>query len=83
MANVTLKIDDAVLLRARVRALELGTSVNAVITDYIERFAGELTAQQSALSAILAQADDQNAEADARAAARGQRAWTRDDLHER
>ena len=35
MANLTISIDDDLLRRARVRAAELGTSVNAVLRDYL------------------------------------------------
>ena len=35
MANLTLAIDDALLHRARVRAAEQGTSVNAVVRDLL------------------------------------------------
>jgi plasmid stability protein len=41
MANLTLSIDDDTLRRARIRALQEGTSVNAVVRDYLERFADE------------------------------------------
>ncbi len=41
MANVTLTIDDQLLKRARIRALEHGTSVNAIVRDYLEAYAGE------------------------------------------
>ena len=40
MANVTLAVDDDVLRRARIRALEQGTSVNALIREYLESFGG-------------------------------------------
>lgn len=40
MTEVTLKIDDEVLKRARIRALERGTSVNAVVRDYLASYAG-------------------------------------------
>ena len=40
MANLTLMIDDDLLRRARIRALERGTSVNALVRDYLRRFAG-------------------------------------------
>lgn len=36
MANLTLKIDEEMLRRARIRALEHGTSVNAVVREFIE-----------------------------------------------
>jgi tetratricopeptide (TPR) repeat protein len=39
MANLTIVIDDDVLRRARIRALEQGTSVNAILRGYLETFA--------------------------------------------
>ena len=36
MGNLTLAIDDESLKRARIRALEMGTSVNQLVRDYIE-----------------------------------------------
>lgn len=41
MANLTLAIDDDVLRRARIRALERGQSVNALVRAYLEEFAGD------------------------------------------
>ena len=38
--NVTLSIDDEILLEARRRAEALGTSVNQLVRDYLEQFAG-------------------------------------------
>ena len=35
MANLTITIDDELLRRARLRALEQGTSVNALLRDYL------------------------------------------------
>lgn len=73
MANLTLTVDDDVLLRARRRALDQGTSVNAVVRDYLSSFAG----------------DDPSAEAGARVveiarrssagSGPGGRTWTRED----
>lgn len=40
MANLTISIDDDLLERARIRALETGTSVNALLREYLEGFAG-------------------------------------------
>ena len=39
MANLTLSVDDDLLSRARVRAAEQGTSVNAVVRELITGFA--------------------------------------------
>lgn len=40
VANLTIAVDDDLLHRARVRAAEAGISVNAVLRDELERFAG-------------------------------------------
>jgi hypothetical protein len=40
MASLTVSIPEDVLRKARIRALERRTSVNAVVRDYVERYAG-------------------------------------------
>ncbi len=77
MANVTLTIDDHLLKRARARALELDTSVNALVRDYLEGFAGEGVAREGARD-FLALAE----KAGASSGGEG-RTWTRADLHDR
>ena len=76
MSNLTITVDDEVLKRARIRALEQGTSVNAVLAKLLEAYAGA-AAEQSAAAADLI---DLSRKSDSRA---GGRTWTRDDLHER
>ncbi|MGQ0619370.1 MAG: hypothetical protein ACT4QA_05550 [Panacagrimonas sp.] len=44
MGNLTLAIDDESLKRARIRALEMGTSVNQLVRDYIEGLGAPATA---------------------------------------
>ena len=39
--NVTLSVDDEVILRARRRAEVLGTSVNQLVREYLEQLAGK------------------------------------------
>jgi hypothetical protein len=39
--NITLSIDDSVIEEARRRAESLGTSVNQLVREYIEQFAGK------------------------------------------
>ena len=39
MTNLTLSIDDTVLEQARARAQAMGTSVNQLVRDFIERVA--------------------------------------------
>ncbi len=40
MANLTITVDGEALKRARIRALEEGTSVNAVLRERLEEYAG-------------------------------------------
>lgn len=40
MANLTITVDDDVLREARLRALKQGTSVNALLRDYLTAYAG-------------------------------------------
>ena len=46
--NVTLSIDDEVLQEARHRAEAMGTSVNQLVRDYLERFTGKIDSQSAA-----------------------------------
>jgi hypothetical protein len=77
MANVTVSIDADVLRRARVRAAQDGTSVNAVIADHLERYAD---ADDSAIA--LAEILDLAPAFDSGSGRNGRR-WTREDLHDR
>jgi hypothetical protein len=76
MANLTIKIDNEILRRARLRALEQNTSVNALLRDYLDAFAAAGATWDQATDEILRLSS--HAER-----ARGNRRWTRDDLHER
>jgi plasmid stability protein len=40
MANLTVTVDEETVKRARIRALEEGTSVNALLRGYLEDYAG-------------------------------------------
>lgn len=75
MANLTLSVDDQVLRRARIRALEQGTSVNALVRTYLAEFAGENPAAE-AVQELLEMTED----LDAGSGAEG-RAWTREELY--
>jgi hypothetical protein len=76
MANLTITVDDRLLKLARIRALEQGTSVNALLRDYLEAYAGAVDTQRRALEDLL----DLSAAA---TSSRGGASWTRDDLHDR
>lgn len=84
MANLTITVDDEVLKRARIRALEQGTSVNAILADQLRAYARSDEAQARATSSLLALADtNTNEDGVGRGRQRGKRRWTRDELHER
>lgn len=41
MTNLTITVDEETLRRARIRALEEGSSVNAVLRDYLATYADD------------------------------------------
>jgi plasmid stability protein len=45
--NLTITLDEEVVRRARIRALEQGTSVNAVVRRFLESYAGRDEARQA------------------------------------
>jgi len=76
MANLTVVIESETLKLARMRALEEGTSVNAVVRDYLADYAGTKARKEEAINDLL--------RLSRRAKTRsGSRRWTRDDLHQR
>lgn len=77
MANLTIVVDDRVLKRARMRALEDGTSVNAVVREYLTAYAGEAGTRE------VREAYTSLAESSLASSGPGGRTWTRDDAHER
>jgi plasmid stability protein len=75
MTNLTLAIDEDLLRKARIRALERGTSVNAVVRELLEEYVHGRAARDGAIDGLLAL----SARSKSR---RGRRSWTRDELHE-
>jgi hypothetical protein len=75
VTNVTLTVDGEVLRRARVRALEQGSSVNALVRAYLANLAGE--GQAAALGSFVESAR----RAKSGSGPRG-RTWQRSDLYE-
>ena len=75
-SNLTITVDDEALKRARIRALEQGTSVNAILRDFLEAYAGTRQGHEDAAERIIALAR-------ATPGGRGAARWTRDELHER
>lgn len=77
VANLTLSIDDDLLRTARIRALEQGTSVNAVVRAYLTSYAGRRTAAH-AVKAFLELADEVQA-----SSGPAGRTWAREELYDR
>ena len=76
MANLTIAIDQELLRRARVRAAELGTSVNAVLREYMRVWAGADEERAATVASLLRRSRRSRS-------ARGGRRFSRDELHER
>lgn len=76
MANLTITVNDDSLKKARIRALQEGTSVNALLQEYLDSYSGVRRAQQDAVERILMMSRQSKSR-------RGGRNWSRDELHER
>jgi hypothetical protein len=61
MANLTLKIDDKLLRRARIRALEQGTTVNELVRNYLSQYAVPRADRMRALRRFLEIAEEAKA----------------------
>jgi len=77
MANLTLTIDGELLKRARIRALEQDTSVNALVREYLEQLATR-GPEREGVDAFLAMTESIHA-----GSGPGGRRWTREELYER
>jgi len=59
MANLTITVDDEILRQARIRAIEEGSSVNAVLREYLARYVADRDRSErdrAVLRAIVAHA---------------------------
>ena len=77
VANLTLAIDDDLLRRARIRAVQEGTSVNAVVRAYLMAYADTDSASM-AMQRFLEIGDDHGDTG----VSSGARAWTRSGLYD-
>jgi post-segregation antitoxin (ccd killing protein) len=74
MPNLTITVDSETLRRARVRAVQRGESVNAMLAEALRRYADD-TRPGDVFAAIEAVADAHDLGAES-----GARSWTREDL---
>jgi hypothetical protein len=76
VANLTITVDADVLRKARMRAIERGTSVNAVLREHLEAYSAGGADRATTIQSLVARSRRA-------ASARGKAKWTRDSLHER
>lgn len=76
MTKLTIAMDERVLERARSRASQQGTSLDALVRSYVESFAGGEEGREQAVKNLL----DLSRKTEGGS---GGRRWTRDELHER
>lgn len=76
MTNVTLSIDEEDLKQARVLALQQGSSLNAVIREFLKSYIGRTKHFQNVTERIIQQAECSQYRSDGKK-------WTRDELYER
>ena len=77
MGNLTITVQEEVLRKARIRALEQGTSVNQILNEYLRAYAGA-SRTGDAVERALAVATH----ASSGSGPRG-RTWRREDLYDR
>lgn len=78
MANLTVSIDSDVLKKARIRALEEDTSVNAVVKRFLESYSRADTTEGDVVKRLL-----EYAKSTSSGSGPGGRSWKREDLYER
>ena len=74
--NLTIVVDDDILKRARIRAIQEDTSVNALLREYLTAYARANRHRDEACERLLALSRSCRSR-------RGAAEWTRNDLHER
>ena len=77
MANLTIVVDEGTLKKAKMRALEEETSVNAVLRERLEEYADARRERMETLQTILASSRESTS-----GTGPGGRTWTRDEIYE-
>ncbi|HHJ19328.1 MAG TPA: hypothetical protein ENJ84_05825, partial [Gammaproteobacteria bacterium] len=60
MANITLSIDEQDLKQARIQALQEGTSLNAVVRDFVKNYINQNTHYQQVTERLLQRAETES-----------------------
>ena len=77
MTNLTITVDEQTLKRARMRALDEDTSVNAVLREYLEEYAGSRQEQIEAAPRLIKASRESKS-----GSGPGGREWRREDAYE-
>jgi plasmid stability protein len=73
-SNLTITVDDEALRKARVRALSQGTSVNALLREFLEAYSGVRSDHRSAVQDLVQLSHSASSR-------RGASTWSREELH--
>ena len=76
MKNLTLRVDERTLEKAREVAAQRSTSVNALVREYLDELAHQVSRREEARKELLKLCRNSRA-------AVGEKQWKRDDLHAR
>ncbi len=76
MTNLTIALDEAIIRKARIRAIHEGTSVSAKVRQFLADYAQATDRQQSAGQAFIAAARNSKANSEGQA-------WSRNDGYDR
>jgi plasmid stability protein len=76
MADLTIAIEDDVLKKARLKAVEDGTSVNAVVREFLREYTGNTSERLESARRLIALAHECATEL-------GPITWKREDLYDR
>ena len=76
MKNLTLRVEEDILVKARQIAAERATSVNALVREYLSDLVWQQSRQEIARRELSLLCRESTAMI-------GHRTWTRDDLHDR
>ncbi|MDP2370314.1 DUF6364 family protein [Rhodoferax sp.] len=76
MTNLTIALDEAIIRKARIRAIEEGTSVSAKVREFLAAYALDTQRQQTSGLAFIAAARRSTANSE------GAR-WSREDANDR
>ncbi len=76
MANLTIAIEDDLLRKARLKAVEEDTSVNAVVREFLREYTGNASARLESAKRLIALAHEHATEL-------GPITWKREELYDR